>query len=104
MFDAFLSLMAYYEEYNLETYEFEYPHFLASKAYAAGDKTGMAGSKDVYEFTKDYVAPEALALREYEEGEILRRRPRPPTRPGSLTRKKTTMWATTWPTTTATMW
>ena len=70
--DEFLKLMAYYEEYNLETYLFDYPHFLAGNAYAAGDKAGIAGSRDVVEFTKDYESPATIELRDYDEGEIFR--------------------------------
>ena len=70
--DAFIDLMTYYEAYNLETYEFVYPFFQAGNAYAAGDKAGIANSKDVVEFTADYVAPAAIAIQNYEEGDIFR--------------------------------
>ena len=70
--DEFLALMAYYEEYNLETYLFEYPHFLAGRTYLAGDKCGLAGTKDVYEFTKDYVAPAVIEIKDYAAGDIFR--------------------------------
>ena len=70
--DEFLDLMGYYENYNLETYEFVYPFFQANNAYAAGDKAGIAGSKDVVEFSKDYVAPADLALQNYAEGDIFK--------------------------------
>ena len=34
--------------------------------------TGIAGSKDVVEFTKDYAAPAPIAIQDYDEGAIFR--------------------------------
>ena len=70
--ENFMKLMAYYEQYNLETYEVLYDYFTAGGKYSAGDKVGISNSKEVYEFTKDYEAPAQIAIQEYAKDAIFR--------------------------------